>query len=409
MAKKYLYFQPEYVSKFKCDGGKYCLNNCCEREWNINIDDATYKKYSRLKPKSKAKEITSRMKFYSKRGNYVIKLKENCCPFLTKKSLCRLQLEHGEEFLSMTCATYPRRTNSFGTFFERSLTLTCPVAAEMILFAQEPMKFEFVEVPDEVHSKHGRIEMEKLPFKEHDAEIAREIQIAMISILQERRFTINQRLIALGLFLDNLEETISSGTDNESILNLIAAYQSEEFLLREMPPLFQSFAFDAKNFTVFMMKFISHTSEHLKDKKGYHFLCAFTEILGIKPDENNEIPLLDVAANYELLVDAHKNFSENYSTFLENYLVNELFMDHYPWRFNEESITKNFAIFLISYKIFELMMFTAAQKGFSAKEDLLTFVDWFTLATAHNKSLYKKFLELLKGIDNTYLLMRTLL
>ncbi len=407
MAKKYLYFQPEYVGKFKCFGGG-CNARCC-KGWTIYIDAATYKKYSRIRPKSKAKEITSRMKFDSERENYVITLKENCCPFLTKKNLCRLQLEYGEEFLSQTCVTYPRRTNSFGTFFERSLTLTCPVAAEMILFAQEPTKFELIEVPDDIHSKHGKIGINKRSFKEHDAELALEIQIAMISILQERTLSINQRLIVLGLFLDNLEEKISNGADNETLLNLIAAHQSEEFLLKEMPPLFQSFAFNAKNFTVFMMKFISHTSEHLKRKEGYHFLCAFTEILGIKPDENNEIPLLDVAANYELIADAHKNFSENHSAFLENYLVNDLFINFYPWRFNEESITKNFAIFLISYKIFELMLFTATQKGFSTKEDLLTFVDWFTMATDHNKKLYKKFLELLAGVDNTYLLMRTLL
>ncbi len=406
MAKKYLYFQPEYVNLFRCTGGG-CLNNCCDRPWYIDIDDATYKKFLKIKPKSVAKEITSHFEYDDAKNCYM--LKERPCPFLTEDKLCGIQLKYGGHFLSQTCATYPRRTASFGKFFERSLTLTCPVAAEMILFAQEPMKFEFVEVPEEVHSKHGKIAISKLPFKEHDAELALEIQIAMISILQERRFTLNQRLIVLGLFLDNLEETILSGADNETLLNLIAAYQSEEFLLKEMPPLFQSFAFDAKNFTVFMMKFISHTSEHLKRKEGYHFLCAFTEILGIKPDENNEIPLLDVAANYELLADAHKNFAENYSTFLENYLVNDLFMSYYPWRFNEESITKNFAIFLMSYKIFELMLFTATQKGFSTKEDLLTFVDWFTMETNHDKKLYKKFLELLTGLDNTYLLMRTLL
>lgn len=51
----------------------------------------------------------------------------------------------------------------------------------------------------------------------------------------------------LGLFLDNLEEMILSDADNETILNLVAAYKSEEFLLREMPSLFQNFAFDTKN------------------------------------------------------------------------------------------------------------------------------------------------------------------
>ena len=37
MEKKYLYFQPEYVGKFKCDSSK-CNNNCCERNWEIDID-----------------------------------------------------------------------------------------------------------------------------------------------------------------------------------------------------------------------------------------------------------------------------------------------------------------------------------------------------------------------------------
>ena len=40
MEKKYLYFQPEYVGKFKCDSSK-CNNNCCERSWEIDIDKET--------------------------------------------------------------------------------------------------------------------------------------------------------------------------------------------------------------------------------------------------------------------------------------------------------------------------------------------------------------------------------
>ena len=84
MAKKFLYFQPEYVKKFKCDGSK-CNAHCC-KGWTITIDDATYKKYSQIKPKDKAEEIIACMKFDSERKEYVMTLKPNSfCPMLTEK------------------------------------------------------------------------------------------------------------------------------------------------------------------------------------------------------------------------------------------------------------------------------------------------------------------------------------
>ena len=109
------------------------------------------------------------------------------------------------------------------------------------------------------------------------------------------------------------------------------------------------------------------------------------------------------------LDDARKIFLEKYSTFLENYLVNELFMNCYPYQFLNENITRNCAVFMISYKIFELILFAATHKGFSSKEDLLSMVDWFTVKMDHAKALHDKFFELLKGIDDIFLLMTCLL
>ena len=105
--KKFLYFQPEYVGRFKCDGNA-CLDNCCCRPWNIDIDAETYKKYSQVQPPEAAEEILSHIERNESNGNYF--LKDRPCPFLTEKNLCRLQLEYGEKFLSSTCTTYPRRT-----------------------------------------------------------------------------------------------------------------------------------------------------------------------------------------------------------------------------------------------------------------------------------------------------------
>ena len=84
MERNYIYFQPEYVSKFKCDGAK-CKARCC-KGWTVDIDEATYKKYSEFTDSSK---IISHIKFNTERKNYIMTLDEkNFCPMLTENNLC---------------------------------------------------------------------------------------------------------------------------------------------------------------------------------------------------------------------------------------------------------------------------------------------------------------------------------
>ena len=77
--KKKIFFRPEYVEKFQCDGQK-CKAHCC-RGWRIDIDKKTYKSYEKLRPKAAAKEITSKINFDDKIDKYVIALDETgSCP-----------------------------------------------------------------------------------------------------------------------------------------------------------------------------------------------------------------------------------------------------------------------------------------------------------------------------------------
>lgn len=407
--KKYLYFQPEYVNRFKCTGG-YCLNNCCDRPWYIYIDAATYKKYSRIQPKSKAKEILSHIKRKDEKNSYM--LIGRPCPFLTEDKFCGIQLEYGEKFLSQTCATYPRITSTFGTFFERSLTLTCPVAAEMILFAKEPMKFEFIEVPEKVHSNHGKINVgSNFPSTEKVAEQMLSVQVSIISILQERTLSIDQRLIALCFFIDKLEEVYSHGIDEDELKKLIAAYESKEFLAEQMPLMIQSVNFDVEKFIRLMMEMFEAfygTKEIPVDEKGHIFLNTVTSTLQIKPDENNFISLSTITANYEQLAEARKKFFADYSTFLENYLVNELFLNLYPWKYNRLP-TRSLSVFLIIYKVFELLTFAAIQNNLSSKNDLLKLVDWYTNQIDHSDRLQEKIFTYLEEHKDFFELMETLL
>ncbi|MBR0261043.1 MAG: flagellin lysine-N-methylase [Selenomonadaceae bacterium] len=379
MEKKYFYFQPQYVNEFKCDGSK-CDAHCCNEMWNISIDKETYKLYSQ--------EITSHIKFNSDKDEYFIDFGEKkFCPFLTENKLCRLQLEHGEKFLSMTCATYPRITNSFEYFFERSLILSCPVAAEMILFECEPMKFEFVQVPEKIHSLDGKFFFQKIQATEDLKKHLIEIQIAMISILQERTLSIDQRLIVLGFFVDRLEE-IFSDFDEDALTKLIAAYESKKFLAEQVPLMIQSVEYNEKKFIEIMRDF----SEKVFGEKAFADNKNFSETV------NEAFPLLS----------DKKNFVAAHLIFFENFLVNELFLNIFPWKF-DGSIAQNFAAFVTEYKFFELTAFSVSLKGFAEKKDLIELAGWFTTRFDHTKEHKRNIFLFIEDKDEPFTLMESLL
>lgn len=57
----------------------------------------------------------------------------NQCPMLSRDGLCRIHTELGSEFLSETCAAYPRIVHSIDGLEEKALALSCPEAARLVL------------------------------------------------------------------------------------------------------------------------------------------------------------------------------------------------------------------------------------------------------------------------------------
>ena len=396
--REYLYFQPEYVGKFKCDGAR-CINSCCVRQWNVIVDEATYEKYSRIKPADKAREIMSHIQYADEREFYFIAGKP--CPFLNEKKLCRIQLTYGENFLPAVCMTYPRQIYNFKKFFEQSMTLTCSVAAEMILFPREPVKFELLRVLRDDDAETACAEFQ-IPEKFLPHVI--EIQAAMISILQERTLSIDGRLVVLGFFLDKLDEISANELDEDALTKLIAAYESKKFLTEQVPRMLAYVSFDAKKFVGLVLKIL----ETLYGGAETKYLRAVSDTLQIVPDDKGRVSLAKVAADYERLADARKRFRAQYATFLENYLVNEIFLNCYPWRFTE-TVTINYGMFVTTYKIFELILFAATQAGAVGKDDLLRLVDWYTVQTNHDGKFYQKISRQVRSAGDIFSLTETLL
>lgn len=365
MSQNYLYFQPEYVSKFKCDG-QTCAAYCC-KNWKIGIDKKTYRKYERIKPKSEADRITNCLVRDKAGRDYFFVLDEDGrCPMLTADNWCSIQKNYGEEYLSSTCVSYPRKTYACDGFFERSLTLTCPVAASKILFSEEPMIFEQVEVPEKIHSNLDRIQINFAPVPKKLLKYAYSIQFAAISILQERSFSIDQRLMILGLFFDKLDEIILTDKLDE-IDDLSAFYISEQFLLWEAPSIIENIKFDAKAHMKIMINVFETLYSNSVDKDRI-FIDAVVDSLEMHLNENDQISLNSLVKRYALLGDLRKSVLKLFSNVFENYLVNEFFYGFYPWRF-QNSIVHNYGIFLTSYKMLELIAVSTALFNFKQNPD----------------------------------------
>ena len=60
---------------------------------------------------------------------------------LNEQNLCDLVIHKGEDWLCDTCSRYPRHVEEFEGLREWSLSLSCPVAAKMMLTREEPLTF----------------------------------------------------------------------------------------------------------------------------------------------------------------------------------------------------------------------------------------------------------------------------
>lgn len=136
--------QPKYFKNFHCIGGS-CLVSCCQY-WKIDYakDDVEKLKNAECS-EALRKLIDSSFVISDNEESYYIKLNnENQCPFHNEEGLCSIQKELGEDYLSNTCISYPRRTMYSGDYILRSCAVSCPHALSLICSDEDSMILENV-------------------------------------------------------------------------------------------------------------------------------------------------------------------------------------------------------------------------------------------------------------------------
>ena len=134
------YVKPDFFDAFSCTADQ-CPDTCCAG-WQIMIDEESLERYAEVKGT------------FGKRLRNSIDWEEGAfyqnnrrCAFLNEQNLCDLYIALGGESLCDTCRKYPRHVEEYEGLREWSLSLSCPVAAKMIL--EQKGFWKFYEVEDE--------------------------------------------------------------------------------------------------------------------------------------------------------------------------------------------------------------------------------------------------------------------
>jgi lysine-N-methylase len=140
--------QPRSYHAFRCIGAE-CEDTWCVG-WIVNIDKLTFQAYQgcddlELSPRLH-ELVTINAASNSDDSHARINLSGSGCPFLSE-GLCGIQKKLGAEYLSIMCAKYPRVMNLVDDVLERSLDLSCPEAARLVLLDPNPLEFDEEEGP----------------------------------------------------------------------------------------------------------------------------------------------------------------------------------------------------------------------------------------------------------------------
>jgi len=346
--------RPAYAETFRCIGSE-CEDTCC-RGWSVPIEPAAYERFKIL-PASPLRTLIDASVEFTPEGATGLNgsgpdgfakfrmTESNQCPLLTEDRLCRIHAEVGEAFLPYACATYPRIVHSIGGIEERSLALSCPEAARLVLLNPDLLATaEQAGVPE---AEDARQAAPWLP--PHFWAI----RATMLGLVRYRALPLWQRMFLLGALCRRLD-AIAQGEVQRTIPEVLVDFEAAVALgtlraeietLPSNPPAHMD-----------VLLRLAGLMLHRSNVRPRFVECinAFTTGIGNGPTATLE----SLTAGYRL---AHERF---YSPFfelhpyiLENYLINTILRCWFPFgkegmkEGSQPSMAREFATLTAQYAL----------------------------------------------------------
>lgn len=140
----------ELFDSFQCLMDK-CPDNCCDENWIITVDDATYALYREIGIENLDDVVSAQ------EPHVILKNSNGKCPFITDNGLCLIHKNMGEDYLGNTCKSYPRFVstyeNDYNDLFVENIGLSCPAASDWVLGLDRVCEIKeqvYYEQPEEV-------------------------------------------------------------------------------------------------------------------------------------------------------------------------------------------------------------------------------------------------------------------
>lgn len=206
-----LYLVPDYYPYFRCKMGA-CRHACCDN-WPITI---SMKDYYSLVGVSCSRDLRRRLDTalhilsHSSAEEYaeISPRYDGRCPLRIEDGRCGLQAELGEDALALVCRLYPRGVR-YGEHLECSCANSCEAVPELFLDRAEPIRF--ISVPLKLDLPVPKRVENIFP----TAGRGQEIRLHYIRIMQNRSLTIPDRLMTLGIAMQNMEKALRADDDEK--------------------------------------------------------------------------------------------------------------------------------------------------------------------------------------------------
>jgi lysine-N-methylase len=395
--------QPDFYGRFFCIGAA-CEDSCCSG-MGVVIDKQTYDKYQqcqddRIKPLLQLKVLPN-PKATNPASFATVVLNGPSCPFLQTDDHCLIQETLGKDYLSRTCDTYPRAFSKVDDTLERSLYLSCPEAARIILLRSSQIRIDAPGASsDEKYSEFPSVDTNESLFAGKPYGSFGAIRNFVIRLIRNRDYLVWERMVILGMYCEQLSRIPVAELQNG------APRLTESFTQHIVEGGFRTTLDEVEpNYALLLNVVIGSIEDRLKS--GYtspRFIdCYRSFIEGIGYRDGIDTPTL--AAQYSAgQNEYYQPFMASREYIWENYLIAKAYKDLFPFGPQQSLYGQTRTVYqefvLLASQYFFVRTLLAGFAGFAreklSQEDIVRIVQSFSRAVEHDLPYLTKLLTSLE-------------
>ena len=317
--------------------------------------------------------------------------KNGRCPLLSPEGLCRVHGELGENYLPTICAVYPRIHHLVDGVLERSLTLSCPEAARLALLNPDPMEFQLVLQPlGDRDIGADVLDTAALRFARKLERYFWDVRSFSIELLQDRSYDVWERLVLLGLFVQNLEQAVSD--DPQAIPGLVERYRRTLADGSLRPSLANIPSEPIIQFKLAKELLDERARQSITNKQYLACLAQFLAGLQVTREASVE----EIGERYKHAYEQYYlPFMAEREHIFENYLVNHVFKNRFP--LGNRGPFGEYVMLVIHYGLIKMHLIgmAAYHKGLT-EELVIKLIYSFARVIEHNSAYLTRIYQLLE-------------